>query len=257
MKQIKPEKCASIEDVRKEIDRIDNSIITAMGERSRYVEAASKFKKDKESVQAPDRVRSMLVQRKKWAFENGLDALFIEDLFKNITNHFIEKEKNNWIIKNQFSIDGVKIVDANRDDLQNILAMQIASYQSEAMTNDDFEISPLLYTVQDMENDYKDKKIFKAMFQENIVGSVRGYKKNDICYLEKLIVHPDYQNLEIGKKLILFFERYFDTCSVCELFTGTNSVKNISLYKKSGYKVYKEENISDKYGFVYLKKKIK
>lgn len=255
MKQLKPEKCASIEDVRKEIDRIDNSIITLLGERSQYVETASKFKKDKESISAPDRLKSMLVQRKKWAFKNGLDPLFIEELFKNITAHFIEKEENKWIIKNQFSIDDVKIIEANHDDLQNILALQLASYQSEGMINDDFEISPLLYTMKHMENDYKDKKIFKAIFQGMIVGSIRGYKKKETCYIEKLIVHPGYQNLGIGKKLMLFFEKYFDLCSAFELFTGTNSIKNINLYKKLGYAIYKEEKTSDKYGFVFLKKK--
>jgi chorismate mutase-like protein len=251
-----PEECKSIEEVRNEIDRIDKSIITILGERSGYVEAASKFKKDTNSVQAPDRVKSMLVQRKKWAFENGVDPLFTEELFRNITSHFIQKEKNKWIIKNQFSINDVQITEVNPDDLKNILSLQISSYQSEAMINDDFEIQPLLYTVQDIEKEYIIKKIFKATFQDILIGSVRGYQKNDICYLEKFIVHPDFQNLGIGKKLMLFFENYFDKCSFSELWTGTNSIKNINLYKKMGYEIFKEEKISEKYGFVYLRKKL-
>jgi chorismate mutase-like protein len=256
MINLSPEQCSSIEEVRNEIDRIDNSIITFLGERSQYVEKASGFKKDKESVSAPDRVKTMLVQRKKWAFDNGLDPVFIEELFKNITSHFIGKEKNKWLIQNQFSIEDIKITEATRDDLQSILDLQIASYQSEAMINDDFEIAPLLYSMQNMEKEYNDYKIFKAVFQDTIIGSVRGYQKNDISYLGKLIVHPDFQNLGIGRKLMLFFEKYFINCSECELFTGTNSVKNISLYKKMGYEIFKEEKISDKYGFVYMRKKL-
>jgi chorismate mutase-like protein len=256
MTNINPDQCESIAEVRSEIDRIDKSIIALLGERAKYVGKASEFKKDKESVSAPDRVKSMLVQRKKWAFDNGLDPIFIENLYKNITAHFIEKEKNKWLIKNQFSIDTVKFTDAGRDDLQNILSLQISSYQSEAMINDDFEIPPLLFTMQDMGKEYKDKKIFKAVFQGMIIGSVRGYQKDDTCYLEKFIVHPDFQNLGIGKKLILFFEKSFDECESSELWTGTNSVKNINLYKKMGYEIYKEEKVNEKYGFVFLRKKL-
>lgn len=51
-------------------------------------------------------------------------------------------------------------------------------------------------------------------------------------------------------------ENYFMGCERYELFTGQKSVKNLYLYKKLGYKVFKEEKISEKLALVYLEKKV-
>src|SRR5207249_5573456 len=40
-----PEDCSSLGEIRAEIDRIDRSIVRAIGERRRYVIAAAKFKR--------------------------------------------------------------------------------------------------------------------------------------------------------------------------------------------------------------------
>lgn len=68
------------------------------------------------------------------------------------------------------------------------------------------------------------------------------------------MVQDDYQNLGIGKKLISYIENYFKDCINYELFTGSNSKKNLKLYEKLGYKIYDEKKINDKYGIVFLKK---
>jgi hypothetical protein len=49
-------------------------------------------------------------------------------------------------------------------------------------------------------------------------------------------------------------EEQFQGCKRYELFTGKNSVKNIYLYEKLGYRIFKEEEISKKLSFVYLEK---
>lgn len=49
-------------------------------------------------------------------------------------------------------------------------------------------------------------------------------------------------------------EKLFDNINRFELFTGSLSYKNISFYKRLGYKICKYEKISDILELVYLEK---
>jgi isochorismate pyruvate lyase len=91
--------CNSIEEIRQQIDEIDENIIKLLGKRSEYVLNAAKFKKTVESVKAEDRVKSMLAKRRDWAQNNNLSADFIEKLYKNIVEYFISEEMIKWAKK--------------------------------------------------------------------------------------------------------------------------------------------------------------
>ena len=43
-------------------------------------------------VRAPERFRTMLQTRRYWAEQEGLDADMVEDLYRNLVEHFIQKE---------------------------------------------------------------------------------------------------------------------------------------------------------------------
>lgn len=88
----KPEECSDIHEIRCEIDRLDHEIIVAMGRRRPYVKAASKLKADEAGVKAPDRVSSMLLQRRAWAVEEGLDPDLIEKIYRDLVTYFINEE---------------------------------------------------------------------------------------------------------------------------------------------------------------------
>lgn len=92
----KPEECNDIQDIRTEIDRIDQEIISLLGNRYQYVQSAAKFKKDEQGVKAPDRVKSMLAKRRGWAEQAGLDPDMIEEMYTNLVNFFIKKEMDHW-----------------------------------------------------------------------------------------------------------------------------------------------------------------
>jgi isochorismate pyruvate lyase len=92
----KPLECKNMDDIRFEIDNIDSKIVALMGQRAEYVHTAAKFKRDKVSVKAPERVRQMLAQRRQWAEEQNIDPNFIESLFSTITEYFISKEMKTW-----------------------------------------------------------------------------------------------------------------------------------------------------------------
>lgn len=142
---------------------------------------------------------------------------------------------------------------ASKADLEEILRLQKLAYLSEAEIYNDFNIPPLLQTIDELEQEAKNCIILKVVSDRKIVGSVRAYEKAGTCHIGKLIVHPRYQNKGLGKALLSAIEKCFSQVRF-EIFTGCNSEKNLGLYQKAGYRVFKSERINDKLGFVYLEK---
>lgn len=87
-----PADCASLDEVRAEIDRLDRAIIALIGERAGYVHAAARFKSSEADVAAPDRQAAMFVARRAWAEEADLDADVIENLYRDLVAYFIVRE---------------------------------------------------------------------------------------------------------------------------------------------------------------------
>lgn len=77
---------------------------------------------------------------------------------------------------------------------------------------------------------------------------------SETCYIGRLIVHPDFQNQGIGTKLMKEIENKFSYCKKFELITGHKSEKNIKLYEKLNYNIYKMEKLTENLNLVYLEK---
>ena len=89
-----PEECEDIEEVREAIDALDREVLSLLGQRARYVEAAARFKTDPDSVRAPERQKAMLTLRRQWAEKESLDPDFVESLYNDIVSHFVAREMN-------------------------------------------------------------------------------------------------------------------------------------------------------------------
>ncbi len=139
-------------------------------------------------------------------------------------------------------------------DIDQILQLQKIAYKSEAEIYNDFTIQPLHQTLEESMVDFENQIILKHEDNGKITGSVRGYLKEETCYIGKLIVHPEYQNRGIGTRLIKGIEELFNSALRFELFTGFRSEKNLYLYNKMGYAVSKSERVSEKLTLVYLEK---
>jgi chorismate mutase-like protein len=87
-----PASCKNITEIRNEIDLIDHLILKLLATRQEFVEEIVKYKTDKDSVIARDRQLSMFAKRRQWAEESGLDPDFIEEIYKQLVHHNIEKE---------------------------------------------------------------------------------------------------------------------------------------------------------------------
>ena len=91
-----PNDCASLAEVRAEIDRLDRAIIALLGERAAYVHAAARFKSSEADVAAPARQASMLLDRRAWAEQADLDPDVIEKLYRDLIAYFILRETDHW-----------------------------------------------------------------------------------------------------------------------------------------------------------------
>jgi ribosomal protein S18 acetylase RimI-like enzyme len=147
-----------------------------------------------------------------------------------------------------------EIIKATKEDLRIILELQKLAYQSEARIYYDFTIPPLLQTIEEVEDQFRNHIFLKAVLNDKIIGSVRATETAGTCHIGRLIVHPDNQNHGIGRRLMQEIEKNFKNSNRFELFTGSLSYKNISFYKKLGYKVFKFEKISDTFELAYMEK---
>jgi ribosomal protein S18 acetylase RimI-like enzyme len=143
---------------------------------------------------------------------------------------------------------------ANVGDAQEILDLQKLAYESEAAIYNDYSIPPLTQTLDQMETDFQNQVVVKATLDGRIVGSVRGYAEGGTCYIGRLIVHPAFQNRGIGARLMDEIERHFGEVGRYELFTGGRSERNLYLYQKLGYRIFRTERLTDRVTLVYMEK---
>jgi ribosomal protein S18 acetylase RimI-like enzyme len=136
-------------------------------------------------------------------------------------------------------------------DAEEILFLQKLSYRSEAEIYNDFSIEPLVQTIEQLREQFATHVVLKAIVDKTIIGSVRAYEKDGTCYIGKLMINPNHQNKGIGKKLMDAIEGHFPKCRY-ELFTGSKSEKNISLYEKLGYKKFQERMITPDLSLIYF-----
>ncbi|ROM72657.1 isochorismate-pyruvate lyase [Pseudomonas brassicacearum] len=93
---LSPSECTNMEDIRGEIDALDQAVIKLLGRRFQYVLAASRFKTSATSVRAPERFKAMLATRREWAEAEGLSPDAIEKMYSDLVNHFIAEEMKHW-----------------------------------------------------------------------------------------------------------------------------------------------------------------
>lgn len=84
--------CISLDEVRKNIDRIDREIVELISERSTYVRQAAGLKKTKEDVRAPKRVEEVIAKVRTLAEKEGLDPDIVEEIYRTMISCFIKYE---------------------------------------------------------------------------------------------------------------------------------------------------------------------
>lgn len=84
--------CNSIDEVRTNINNIDEQIVKLIAQRGEFVKQAAKFKKDNDDVKAPKRVDEVINKVKNIAKLNGANEDVIENVYKAMIDSFIKAE---------------------------------------------------------------------------------------------------------------------------------------------------------------------
>ena len=148
----------------------------------------------------------------------------------------------------------MEISRAKIENLAEILELQKTCYKENALRYNDFDIPPMTQTITNLENEFENGIILKAAYETRIVGSIRAFKKDDTCYIGRVIVHPDFQNKGIGRQMMSQIESIFKDVTRFELFTGNKDEKNLYFYQKLGYKQFKTVKVNDDLSMVFMEK---
>jgi isochorismate pyruvate lyase len=88
-----PADCVTKEDVRAEIDRIDQGLLALLAERHRYVTRMAEIKTDPHEAYDPTRIESIIVKQRRRAEELELDEDQAELIWRTLINWNVNYEK--------------------------------------------------------------------------------------------------------------------------------------------------------------------
>ncbi|MFW2590876.1 chorismate mutase [Aliarcobacter butzleri] len=84
--------CKNIDEVRNNVNNIDEQIVKLIALRGSFVKQAAKFKKDSNDVKAPKRVEEVINKVKNIARLNGANEEVVENVYKAMIESFINLE---------------------------------------------------------------------------------------------------------------------------------------------------------------------
>ncbi len=88
--------CNSIDEVRNNIDNIDEQIVKLIALRGHFVNQAAKFKKDSDAVKAPKRVEEVINKVKNLAKTAYANEEVVENIYRIMIDSFIKAEMNEF-----------------------------------------------------------------------------------------------------------------------------------------------------------------
>ncbi len=92
--------CKNMNEIRIEIDSIDNKIVELIAFRSEYVKEAAKFKASETAVRDTSRVQQVINSKKALADIYGVSPELIGKIYSTMIDHFVNAELEEWNNKN-------------------------------------------------------------------------------------------------------------------------------------------------------------
>ncbi len=89
-------KCHSLQDVRDNIDRLDETIVGLLAERIDYVLQAAQFKETRGDVRIPSRIEFIVERVRAFAKSEGMDPDMIESVYRHLMEESIAREEVRW-----------------------------------------------------------------------------------------------------------------------------------------------------------------
>jgi N-acetylglutamate synthase-like GNAT family acetyltransferase len=150
--------------------------------------------------------------------------------------------------------EAVVIERASVEDAPEILALQKTVYQSEAEFYNDYGLTPLRQTLEEMRRQFEDTVFLKALAHGKIIGSVRASAEGGTARIGRLIVHPHFWRRGLGTRLVAEIEAAFPRAERFEAFVSHRSRHTLDLFQRVGYAPFRTERVSELRERVYLEK---
>ena len=91
-----PEECKNMEDIRAEVDLIDNKIVELVSRGAQYVYNAAKLKKDIVAVRDENRVAAVIDSKRKLAQRYDISPDLVGDVYETVISFFVNEEIKRW-----------------------------------------------------------------------------------------------------------------------------------------------------------------
>ncbi|QOY54896.1 chorismate mutase [Candidatus Sulfurimonas marisnigri] len=85
-------KCNSLEEVRQEIDMLDDKIVELISDRSHLIRQAAAFKNSVDEVKAEDRIEYILQKVRHAAIKADVSPNMVSELFQIMIDEMVETE---------------------------------------------------------------------------------------------------------------------------------------------------------------------
>lgn len=84
--------CHSLQEVRDEIDKVDNQLVELISQRSHFIRQAAAFKNSVDEVKAEDRIDEIMQRVRKKGIELNINPNMLSELFKIMIDEMVETE---------------------------------------------------------------------------------------------------------------------------------------------------------------------
>ncbi|MBS9778393.1 MAG: chorismate mutase [Gammaproteobacteria bacterium] len=94
-------KCENLQDIRNNIDALDEEIIPLLCERIQYITQAAQFKESVADTRRFGRIEAIIARAKAYANITGADEDYIEAVYRFLIDESIRQEKYKWLQINE------------------------------------------------------------------------------------------------------------------------------------------------------------
>ena len=89
---MKLKECKTLEEVRTQIDALDDQIVELIGARNSYIKQAAQFKNTVDEVKAPERINEIIAKVRHKALTMGMSANMLEEIYTIMIDEMVESE---------------------------------------------------------------------------------------------------------------------------------------------------------------------